>query len=108
MWEAPGDYMLARRCVLGLLLVCPALSITGCSNPSGLDSIQISPATQGLAVGQTAQFSATGTYGNAKHLSTQNVTTGVTWTSSAPSVATVSASGLTTAVGAGTTTITAS
>jgi len=98
--------MFARRHVVGLSLVCFALSLAGCNN-SGLDSIQITPATQSLVVGQTVQFTATGTYGNANHLSTQNMTNGVTWTSSAPSVATVNASGMATAVGAGTTTITA-
>jgi len=58
-------------------------------------------------VGQTVQFAATGTYGNSNHSSTQNITNGVTWVSSIPSVATISASGIATAVGAGTTTITA-
>jgi uncharacterized protein YjdB len=77
-------------------------------NPTGLDSIQVSPATQSLSVGQTAQFTATGTYGNSNHSSTQNITGSVTWSSSTPSVAIVSASGLVTAVGAGSTTITAS
>src|ERR1700722_5457790 len=98
--------MFARCCVGGLLLLCLGSSLVGCSS-QGLDSIQVTPGTQALAVGQTAQFTATGTYGNAKHPSTQNVTSLVTWTSSAPAVATVNAAGLATAVGAGTTTITA-
>jgi hypothetical protein len=96
------------RCVWGLSIVCVVLSIAGCGNPSGLDAIQITPATQSLTVGQTAQFTVAGTYGNANHPSTQNITSGVSWTSSAPSVATVSASGVAMAVGAGTATITAS
>jgi hypothetical protein len=96
------------RLLLGaLFLVCLVIPITGCTNTSGLDSITITPASQSLNVGQTAQFTATGTYGNAKHPSTQVITSGVTWASSSPSVATISASGLATAVGAGTTTITA-
>ena len=99
--------MFARRCVPGLLLLSVVTAIVGCA-ASGLDSVQISPTAQALTVGQTAQFSAVGTYGNAKKLTTQNLTTGVTWTSSAPSVATVSTAGLATAVGAGSTTITAS
>jgi hypothetical protein len=53
------------------------------------------------------QFTAIGTYGNANHLSTQDITSLVTWTSSTPSVATVNASGVATAVSAGSTTITA-
>ena len=99
--------MFARCCVRGVVLLCVATTLVGCSNPAGLDAIQVTPATQALTVGQTAQFTAVGTYGNAKHPSTQNVTTGVNWTSSVPAVATVNASGLVTAVGAGTTTITA-
>jgi uncharacterized protein YjdB len=98
--------MFARCCVRGLLLLCLGTSLVGCSN-QGLDSVQVTPATQALTVGQTAQFTATGTYGNASHPSTQNITSLVTWASNAPSVATISATGVATAVGAGTTTITA-
>ena len=100
--------MFACRRVLGLSLICLVFSITGCTTPQGLDSVQVTPGAQSLAVGQTVQFTATGTYGNAKHPSTQNITSVVTWTSSTPSVATVNTSGVATAVGAGTTTITAS
>ncbi len=102
--------MSARPCIRGLLLLCLGFfgsTLIGCANPSGLDSIQISPGSQALAVGQTAQFTVIGTFGNANHATTGPVTGGLTWISSAPSVATVNASGLATAVGAGTTTITA-
>jgi hypothetical protein len=101
--------MFARCGIRGLLLLSLGSfgsTLIGCAN-TGLDSVQVTPTTQALTVGQTAQFTATGTYGNANHLSTQNVTSLVTWTSSVPSVATVSASGIATAVSAGTTTITA-
>jgi hypothetical protein len=98
--------MFARCCVRGLLLLCLATVAVGCAS-SGLDSVQVTPQSQSLAVGQTAQFTAIGTYGNAKHLSTQNITTGVNWTSSNPAVATVSASGVAKGVAAGTATITA-
>ena len=97
------------RLLLGaLFLVCLVIPITGCTNTSGLDSIQVTPTAQSLTVGQTAAFTATGVYGNSKHTSTQTITSGVTWTSSTPTVATVNSSGVATAVGAGTTTITAS
>jgi hypothetical protein len=99
--------MFVRCCVRGPLLLCLATALVGCSN-QGLDSVQVTPAAQSLAVGQTAQLTATGTYGNANHASTQNITGTVTWTSSTPSVATVSTSGVVTAVGAGSTIITAS
>jgi uncharacterized protein YjdB len=99
--------MVARRAFLGLLLLCLGSSLVGCSAPMGLDSIQVSPTAQALTVGQTAQMTAIGTYGNSKHLSTQDITKEVTWTSSATSVATVSSTGLVIASDAGTTTITA-
>jgi uncharacterized protein YjdB len=95
------------RSIPGFLLASVAAALIGCSNPQGLDSVQVSPTAQALTVGQTAQFTASGTYGNASHESTQNITSNVTWSSSAPAVATVSSSGMATAVGAGSTTITA-
>ncbi len=98
-----------RSSLGALLLTCLLVPMIGCGNPQGLDSIQVTPSTQALAVGQTAQFVATGIYGNASHSSTKAITSGVTWSSSAPAVATVNAtSGLATAVGAGTASITAS
>lgn len=98
-----------NRLLMGALTVVGVgLSLSGCTNPSGLDSISISPNSQALAVGQTAQLSAIGTYGNASHASTQPLTSGVTWTSNAATVAQVSTTGLVTAIGAGTATITAS
>jgi hypothetical protein len=100
--------MFARCRIQGLLLLCLGSTLVGCIAPMGLDSVQVTPPAQALAVGQTVQLTATGTYGNANHLSTQNVTSLVTWSSTTPAVATVSAAGLVTAVGAGITTITAS
>ena len=99
--------MLHRVSLRALLLIGPLALFAGCTNPSGLDSITVSPTTQSIAVGETAQFSATGTFGNAKSASTKNVTGSVTWSSSAPSIATVSSTGLATGVSAGSTTITA-
>ncbi|WP_263365320.1 Ig-like domain-containing protein [Edaphobacter bradus] len=99
--------MFALRRVSGLLLVGLALSIVGCDN-SGLDSVQVTPATQTVTVGQTAQFTAVGTYGSVNHHTTKNLTSEVSWASTVPAVATVNSSGLVTAVGSGVTTITAS
>jgi len=89
------------------LFACLVFFIAGCGS-AGLNSIQVTPASQSLSVGQTAQFNAVGTYGNASHASTQNVASAVTWRSSVPAVATVSSSEVATGVSAGTTTITAS
>jgi hypothetical protein len=101
--------MFNRFCFGALLLACLALTFTGCNATSGLDSIQVTPATASMAVGGgTLQLTATGTFGNAAHPTTQNITSLVTWASSITGVATVSSSGVVTAVGAGTTNITAS
>jgi uncharacterized protein YjdB len=99
--------MLARRVIGGLSLLCLGFAVFGCSAPNGLDSIQVSPTAQALSVGQTTQFSVVGTYGNAKHPTTQPITTGLIWASSNPSVASITTAGLVAAVGSGTATITA-
>lgn len=90
-----------------LFVISLVLPLAGCGNPSGLDSIQISPATQSLTTGQAVQFTVTGTYGNSNHATTKQITSGLTWASSNTAVATVSAGGEATAVSAGTATITA-
>src|ERR1700745_1689880 len=98
--------MFVRRSVRDLLPLCLgslgfiSTALIGCNN-QGLNSVQVTPATQAVAVGQTVQFTAVGTYGNSKNLTTQNITSSVTWTSSVPSVATVSSAGIATAVGGG-------
>ena len=75
-----------NRLLLGALVsVSLMIPLTGCTNPSGLDSISVTPSTESLNIGQQVQLTATGTYGNANRESTQPVTSGVTWTSSAPS-----------------------
>ncbi len=56
-----------------------------------LTSIAITPANPTLALGQTVQLTATGTYSDG---STQDITSQVQWNSSASTVATVSSTGL--------------
>jgi len=92
-----------------LLFVAMALPIAGCTNPLAV-SLSVSPTTQAISAGQTAQFTATGVFGHGSNhpSSTQDLTDSATWTSSVPGVATVSATGVATGVSAGTTTITAS
>ncbi|HTX75831.1 MAG TPA: Ig-like domain-containing protein [Terracidiphilus sp.] len=90
--------------LLGALLAIP---LAGCTS-SQVDSVTVSPTTQSVAVGQTAQFTATATTGHGNHpSSSSNVTDAATWTSSEPSVATINSSGLAKGVSAGTATITA-
>ena len=96
-------YRLSTILVLGL-----AVLIVGCSN-SQVGSIQITPVSQSLVAGQTAQFAATGIIGHGTHPATnEDVTSQVTWASNAPAVATIDSSGVATGVSAGTATISAS
>ena len=71
-------------------------------NNPGLVSIAVTPANPSVAVGKQQQFTATGTFSDG---SKKDLTSSVTWTSSAPSIATISGGGLATGVAAGTTTI---
>jgi uncharacterized protein YjdB len=97
-----------RRCPSAILFLALVVSIIGCSN-SQVGSIQITPASQSLVAGQTAQFTASGIIGHGNHPATnEDVTNQVTWASNAPPIATVNSSGVATGVSAGTATITAS
>ena len=69
-----------------------------------LASISVTPTNPSIAVGNTQQFMATGTYSDG---STQNLTSTTAWSSSAPGFATITAGGLATGVALGTTTISA-
>jgi Bacterial Ig-like domain (group 2) len=97
-------------------------SLAGCGGSSGsgdattlppnntptLQSIEVTPSHSQAAAGTKAQFTATGVYTDN---TTQDLTTQVTWASSDDAVATVSnatdSEGLATAVGAGSTTVSA-
>jgi 6-phosphogluconolactonase (cycloisomerase 2 family) len=69
-----------------------------------LVSIAVTPTGASISVGQTQQYTATGTFSDS---STQTLTSGLTWASSSTSIATINSSGLATGVAAGTTNITA-
>ncbi|MDP1822605.1 MAG: Ig-like domain-containing protein [Archangium sp.] len=69
-----------------------------------LASIAVTPASPSIAAGTTQQFVATGTFSDS---STQDLSTQVIWASSAPTTASISASGLASALAVGTTTISA-
>ena len=100
-------------------LLFAALALTGCGGGAGgggenggtaatLVSILVTPANPNIPLGETPQFTATGTYSDS---STQDLTPSVTWTSSVPTVATISdvsgSKGLAASLTAGSTTITA-
>ena len=65
----------------------------------------MTPANPSVAKGQTQQFTATGTYSDN---STENLTSQVTWASATTSVATITTTGLASAVARGSSSITAS
>ncbi len=97
------------RKIAALLLSAP-IWLAACSTPS-LRQITVTPppGTEVLtSVGQTAQYTATGSYQQGTHpVTTQNITSSVTWSSSNSSVASVTSTGVVSAVGSGTSTITA-
>jgi hypothetical protein len=93
---------------LSVLLFCLGLStlfvVIGCSNQH-LVSIAVMPQNASVSqIGQTTQFQAMGT---TNHNLPPELLSTVTWLSSNSSVATISSTGLATAVGCGTTTISA-
>ena len=77
-----------------------ALTVTSAT----LVSIAVTPASPSITKGLTQQFTATGTYTDSSHA---DLTSQVTWASATPAVATISATGLATALTGGTTAITA-
>jgi uncharacterized repeat protein (TIGR03803 family) len=85
--------------------VCSNLSGTATLTvtPATLSSITLSASSSSIAAGATEQFTATGNFSDN---ATQNLSADVNWTSSNTAVTTVSSSGLVSAVGAGTATIT--
>lgn len=76
------------------------IKLVGVDNP--LISIDVQPQRQALAVSETAELTATGTYFDD---STADITTEVTWTSSETDVATISEEGLATGLTRGLTVV---
>jgi trimeric autotransporter adhesin len=100
--------MRAGRLVVSLLCLglLPLLFLSSCSNEH-LVSISVTPQDASVdQTGQTTQFQAIGTT-NHPNVPPAVITSGVVWLSSTPGVATVTSSGFATAVGCGTTTISA-
>src|SRR5436190_360993 len=69
-----------------------------------LQSINVTPSNPSLPKGLTLQFTATGNYSDG---STSDLTSSVTWASSVPTIASITAGGLATGLAEGTTTISA-
>jgi 6-phosphogluconolactonase (cycloisomerase 2 family) len=83
------------------------LLLAACSGAPKLKELVVAPSTASISVGQQQAFKVTGTYSNG---TSKDLTTGasVTWASSKTGVATITSSGVATAVAAGMTNITAS
>ena len=79
-------------------------STTATVNDATLTAITVSPANQSIPKGTTLQLTATGTFNDG---TTEDLTTQVTWTSSAQAVATVSNVGVVSGLSLGPATITA-
>ncbi|MBC7977011.1 MAG: Ig-like domain-containing protein [Myxococcales bacterium] len=103
----------ASALTAGTTTITAALNgITGTSlltvTNAALVSLEVAPATATDAIGHTVAFTVTGTFSDT---STQDLTAGVTWSSSSDAIATVSNAaadaGLATAIGLGVATITA-
>jgi trimeric autotransporter adhesin len=92
----------AVTATLGVISGSAILEVTDAE----LDSIAVTPITPSIALGLTQQFTATGTFSDQ---TTQDLTTQVTWASSAEAIALISNAdgtrGLATTVAVGTTTI---
>ena len=87
------------RKVLAFLCIAMFLLFSSCGHPTQLTSMSISPSgvTFSNAVpGMTHQLTAYGVFIHPKE--TRDITTDVTWTSSAPDIATVDQNGLVTTV----------
>src|SRR5271157_4827003 len=95
--------LVIKRTAIALTLLLPAL---GCGQffPSSttITAIQVLPSNSTVAPGVTQQYTATATFGNN---STADVTSNVTWSTNATSVATISSGGLLTGVELGVTTV---
>lgn len=102
--------MMAHRLrgLLALTAVLPIVWMVGCAKDSGSDRkvsyLSVAPTAMDLYTGQTQQLSVTAHYEDG---GSGALTSGVSFWASAGSVASISASGLVTGVGAGTGTVTA-
>src|SRR5215813_12347736 len=107
-FDAHALRSLARGLILGLLVALTACSVSGGGSGSGtvraIQSIEITPNNPQVAVGTSAQLTATAILSDGSH---QDVTANVAWASSNEHAATVS-SGLATGLRSGFSTISAS
>ena len=80
-----------------LLIACGTPPMTGGGAPQ-LTALTVTPTTSSIALGQTAQFKATGMFSDG---SSKDLTQSVGWSISNPDIASVDSSGLTTSLSTG-------
>jgi Big-like domain-containing protein len=95
---------LAGICLLPLIAYCQSVGDAQDSAPAFLKSIAVTPRVSSIVTGATQQFTAIGIYSDGHK---KNITSSVTWNSSAKNVATITSGGLATGVAAGQSKITA-
>jgi hypothetical protein len=93
---------------INALFATQSMTLTGSAmltvTNATLSTITVAPSDASISLGGTQQFTATGNFSDG---TTENLTAQVTWTSSDVGVATISAGGLASTAGKGSTTITA-
>jgi len=89
---------LAGICLFPLIGHCQIVGVAQDSAPALLQSIAVTPRVSSIVTGATQQFTAIGTYSDGRK---KNITSSVTWDSSAKNVATITSGGLATGVAAG-------
>ena len=98
-------FFLLPTCLCAALVAGAACGGSGGRNSSpSLQSINVTPANKTIAPGSFQPFTATGQFSDG---SSKDITSTTTWSESHPGVATVSGSGVVTAVADGTTNVTA-
>ncbi|MGI4755738.1 MAG: Ig-like domain-containing protein, partial [Janthinobacterium lividum] len=100
--QGSTSILAAASGVSGIDTLVVTTASTNPSNPASLVSVAITPSTASVAAGGSQQFNVFGTYSDG---STQNLSAGATWVSSNPAVATVSSTGLASAIAQGDVTI---
>ncbi len=96
-----GRYAAAASLMPASRWIMQMAAFRGQGSPT-LSSITVTPSNPSILVGGRQQFTATGNYSDGSH---QDLTSSATWTSSSPSIATITSTGLATGVAAGSTTI---
>src|SRR5258708_1412184 len=104
MWVKLGSWLVLCVLISALVACGGGSSSGGGGGTPTLNSITVTPAGSTIAFGAAVQLTATGHFSDG---SSHAITSGLTWNSSAPDVATVDASGHIATFKHGATTITA-